>query len=140
MKSASETVNTSDVLQNDDALLFAVTANQECTFTFTALIDIKAASDFKYTFTVPSGAIILGFEGTVHWRDGAAVAADVGQDLTAIGTMTTSSPSTNFLLSGEAVVLVGANAGNVQFQWAQNTSTAEDTIVRLGSNLRYFCQ
>jgi hypothetical protein len=107
-------------------------------YNFEAVINYSGtstAADFKYTFTVPAGA-------TVH--------------INTVGpTSNTTSTNCNIAASGQTCSLLitggyrgtimvsgyvrtGATAGNVQFQFAQNTATGGQSVtVYQGSSLSY---
>ena len=136
-KTADETINNSSTLQNDDHLLFAIAANEEWVFDIQLFWDSDATADFKVALTVPSGAT-MQFGMPNAFIDSEGVAKK--------GPSTTASGGALALINGDAYncnsfcgwVLNGATAGNVQFQWAQSTATAVDTIVRKGSFLRAY--
>ena len=127
--------NNDNTLANDPHLQFSVEANAVYVLVAYLNVDIKAASDFKYIFTVPAGTAMSGIAnaGTMLvWAT--AVPSVVDVDITA-GSRT--------FLNGSAIeslwapqmsfIEVGNTAGLVAFQWAQNTAVAEDTIVKKGS-------
>lgn len=125
IKTANETVNNSTVMQDDDALVIAVEANARYSFLLMLSIQIKAASDFKYQFTVPASTTLVG-------QMSPDASSDASSDLTA---------ATVFLVAGNKTLLIltygrlitASTAGNCQLQWAQNTAAVEDTIVEQGS-------
>lgn len=127
MKAASETVNNSATMQNDDDLFFDVEANEDWLFYFWLSLALKVASDFKYQFAVPAAS------------DGRRSDYYNGGELNAVGLTNSQSlvaPDTNIrALLIHGVYEGGANAGNVQLQWAQDTAVAEDTIVRAHSHM-----
>lgn len=119
-KSADETVNNSDVLQNDDALLFAVAANEVWAFTIVCLLTSNSTADFKAGWSVPTAA-------TMKWTNAFDNTMYNESQAYSYGTATDS------IAEFYGTVFVGANAGNVTFQWAQNTATVVDTKVLKGS-------
>lgn len=147
-KASNETVNNSTVLQNDDALLFALAANEVWDFELLLLVDGATGADIKIAFTVPALA-------TVGWYSYAPQLAETGVPITnasgtaavrfgghvtgsatslSVGTMGTGGTNvTGILVKGS--VVNGANAGNLTLQWAQVTATGSDTIVMAGSLL-----
>lgn len=137
VKTADETVNNSAVLQNDDALAFAIGANEHWFAEAELLVSSPSVnSDLKVAWTTPVG--LSAYRAYRHTN--------------AFGVSETSAPSTPYTdptvgitfgsVNGvwvgyiKAWFLNGATAGTVQLQWAQNTQTAEDTIVKAGSFLR----
>ncbi|MBI3273623.1 MAG: hypothetical protein HYZ69_00610, partial [Candidatus Colwellbacteria bacterium] len=129
-----ETVNNSATLQNDDALFLAMAANETWFFFLYFATVGNSTADFKFAFTIPSGA-------TMRWsRDLFKIHTDSTTQFSA--SVTTSGGTDSFdgnaseigsYLAG--VVVNGSTAGNLQFQWAQNTATAVDTKVLTNSYL-----
>ncbi len=122
-KSADETVNNSTTYQNDDALLFAVGANEVWAFTLAIFFTSGTVPDIKFFIAAPasttgqwapsnSSTAITNFEGG-YIASGNGVVND------------------RFFISG--VAITAGTAGNVQLQWAQNTATVSDTKVLKGS-------
>uniref|UniRef100_A0A6M3KEU6 Uncharacterized protein n=1 Tax=viral metagenome TaxID=1070528 RepID=A0A6M3KEU6_9ZZZZ len=130
-KASDETVNNSSVLQDDNALVLAVGANEVWKFQILMQVLSNATADFKYAFTVPAGgSIIIG-----------DLADYSAQNLTADATTPVSiaiaAPQAYFV--GGIVIYTGAGtAGNVQLQWAQNTANASDTKVLANSYIEAY--
>jgi len=132
-KSADETVNNSTVLQNDNHLVIPVLATEVIAFELFLYASAPSnVPDFKCGWTVPAGC-------TMYWNK-VTYAAVGGSNLV----FTESTTDTDGLDNGVSscryygVIFVGANSGNVQFQWAQNTATAVDVILKKGSNLLFW--
>jgi len=121
LKTATEIVNNSIVLQNDDELFFPVAANEVWEFTISLLIDEAAGSEFKYAFAIPAGGTLtknLVFSWTVPLQDTDAVPAtnaNIGVGI--------------WRLYFRCIYVGGGNAGNVQFEWAQQNAIVGDTMV-----------
>lgn len=131
VKTADETVSNSTVLQNDDHLSFAVGASQRWHFRLIARVSdvtIGDASGFKFAFTVPAAATIYGAYHTM----GATEPAARSTDFTVASSLWAGSSTFDVVLSIDAFVTVGANAGTVQFQWAQVAAFVETTRVYAG--------
>lgn len=62
-KTSDETVNNSTTLQNDDALLLAMAANETWFFTVYITNNTSTTANIKFAFTVPTGA-------TLNWGCG----------------------------------------------------------------------
>ena len=124
-KSADQTVNNSITLVDDDELLFAVGANEVWdVWLFLRLIS-DSTPDLKFAFTVPpSGTIIIlvAYASLQPQTDGTTAVV-----------LSTSGAAQQYLLHCQYVG--GATAGNVQFQWAQNTADASDTKVLANSSI-----
>lgn len=128
-KTIDETVNNSDVLQDDDDLHFVVGANEVWHVRYCLSYDTTAAANFQFQVTVPSGAgrvnclyetsgFILGCEvetGSPHSHDVAAESDSV--------------------LRLDAFLVIGSTPGTVQLEWAQHTARNSDTNVNTGSFL-----
>lgn len=127
-KSADETVNNSDALQNDDTLVLPVEASSVWDIKLFVLYNSGATPDLKLAFTVPASgtiyAYLSGFEaGTVDPMYVNAATTPVVFD-------GTGSNNAGFI---HLIFVNSTNAGNVQLQWAQNTANASDTKVLANS-------
>lgn len=129
-KSADESV-TNNTLQNDDALLFAIGANETWQFRFIVFMTSASATpDGQVAVTFPAAATLA------YGTSGVDASGGVFQNY-----VTTSGGALNIrILAAELVMIViegsvlnGANAGNVTLQWAQNTTNATATTVVAGS-------
>ena len=134
-KSSDETVNNSSTLQDDDTFVIPVLANREYEVEGLFRYSSGATPDFKFQFTVPSGATI----------DGVAEVPDSSATTTG-ALLAEAIPVTTAAGLGDAVpcavwvrftIIVSSTAGNVTLQWAQNTSNPSDTKVLANSYLRY---
>lgn len=121
-KTADETVNNSDTFQNDDELLLAIGANEVWAFELYLLSSSSAVADYKGKFVGPSGATVYAqFASSNH------LPAD--QTLVGVGRVG------GVFQKWHGVIINGATAGNLQFQWAQDAAEASDTKVLAGSCL-----
>lgn len=124
-KTADETVNNSNTLQDDNELLFAVGANEIWAFQMFIRYDSSAAADLNIGWSVPSGT-------TLRWKGsgltGTSTMSESDED--AIGTM---GVGTEEASSYDGVVVVGATAGSVTLRWTQFTATVADTTMRVNS-------
>ncbi len=126
-KSSDETVNNSAVLQNDNHLLFAVKALETWAIKlYLRFTSATATPAIKFGWALPAGA-------TLSWGPLLEGNATSETELTAASTEGIATSSANKICVYEGVVSVGAAAGNVQFQWAQNTATVENTTVKANS-------
>jgi hypothetical protein len=137
-KTSDEVVNASATLQDDDELVMPIGANEVWEYE----LCIKwgnasnASADFKYQITAPSGAagmkIQVGPATATSATDNTAVdmagwsTEDFSATPIAVGQHATTGVT---LLWIRVLVVNGANSGNVQFQWAQNSSQSIDTTV-----------
>jgi hypothetical protein len=133
-KTANEDVSGSTTLQNDDALLFAIEASVSVVAVFT----IKAGAalgttGIKVAVTVPSGASIA-VTSTITDTGGVARALFANSSGGAMDFTTAMFAANDASITITASVGNGANAGNVQLQWAQSTSSGTQLTVYAGSS------
>lgn len=126
----TQAVNNSTTLVDDDALLFAIAANEIYVADFHLDISTNIAAGFKAAITVPAGAT-LKFQAEILAAAAIGVVGSTTVSGTAVG-------ATALIIQAHLHVLVvnGATAGNVQLQWAQNFANASDTKVLVNSYLR----
>jgi len=127
-KGADETISNSSVLQNDDALYFAIGANQSVSFSLQLYYISSAVADLKIKFTAPAGAAGLA---TFVTAGGYAAFDPLAQyDYGASGV--------EEIISIAGFILNGATAGEVRLQWAQLSAEVSNTKVKAGSVLVVF--
>jgi hypothetical protein len=125
-------VTSSTTLVNDSQLKFAIAANE--TFIFEAWLYTYAADgtpDIKVTFTSPAGSTLFWSSSQVIFNAAAATTLTVVAAGGTTGDLFVDSNLRAIQLYGS--VLNGGTAGDVQFQFAQNTSSANGTSVKAGS-------
>lgn len=131
-KTSDETVNNSAALQDDDDLKFAVAANEVWYFEGMLIHVGNGTADFKFAFTVPSGAAL-------HWMATyAAPGAAADAQIALVEVSGTSSPTcdagtSNAVVLFKGEVRVGGTADDLQLQWAQANATVVDTKLLTGS-------
>ncbi len=127
VKSADETVTSSEVLQDDDELKFTPNVSKNYGYILNLLINSGTTPDFKGAFSLPTDATMdqqsNDFQKIAQDQDDATVA------LVNSGTGNAGS----YQLTGR--LIMDTTAGDVNFQWAQNVSNAGDTKVLKGSYL-----
>ncbi len=143
----SGTISSNNVLANDDTLLWAVGASDRWFFqaflTFTAADSSGTATtaDLQVGWSVPTGGVMqwgaLGNQGNTF--------AGYGATQTTNSPLTVLTAASAFAQGGAAlswgVSLVGfytgdgSHAGNVNLQWAQNTSNAATLLIAKNSAL-----
>ena len=131
-KSSDQTVTSSTTLVNDSQLKFAIAANE--TYIFEAWLYTYAADgtpDIKVTFTSPAGSTLFWSSSQVIFNAAAATTLTVVAPGGTTGDLFVDSNLRAIQLYGS--VLNGGTAGDVQFQLAQNTSSANGTSVKAGS-------
>lgn len=131
IKSSDQTVNNSSTLVNDDTLVWALAANKNYRLWMHAFIDTHVSADFKFTVTGPTDCEI---HLTMNRNYGAGGSYD-WSGLNVLGTSTTMGTPTdtasNWYLFG--TIMNSSNAGNLQFQWAQDAAYSHDTKMHNGS-------
>lgn len=130
-KATNETIISNATLQNDDELFVAVEAS--CTYHMELRLSYTsgATPDLKIGFTYPTST-------TIRWS---GVDSDAAGSVRITGNLTETSVPVicgsggDLQASYTGMVVVGANAGTLQLQWAQNTLTASNSTVYAGSFL-----
>jgi hypothetical protein len=129
LKTADQTINNSAALTNDTELLFTVEANEVYYFDLLLMAQSPTRTTLVVVFTVPAGAaltrLMFGSGTTVFFSGSDGLA---NRNYTSMTTVPTYHVS-NYLYVGAAA------AGIVQFKWAQDAATAEDTKVLKNSFL-----
>lgn len=130
-KTGDQTVNNSIARVNDNDLFLPMLANQVWHFKLLPLQSSTANAGVTGEFTTPAGATIFYF----YW----------GANYTGVWTGFSSTAVPLFNMKGnaadtitlilEGIVINGANAGNLQFKWAQTVAEATNTIMRTNSLL-----
>lgn len=133
VKSANQVISSQTTLVSDADMRFAVAANSLYEFHVFLRYSSPTGADWKSSFTVPASAsahfarygwnLSGNFVGGDEFADGSTVTSQ-GQGA---GTVQTA----NFF--GYAVT--AGTAGNLIFQWAQNTSNAGNTTLYANSYL-----
>src|SRR3990167_7086900 len=129
-KSADETVNNSDVLQNDDQLLFAVAVNKNYLVEMVLILETGTTSDFKWDWALPAGGTFFG-----EYFTGSTTKA--GVNVTEAGDAAAVMPSATTVATIRGIMKIGATAGTAQFRWAQATAESFNTKILAGSVIRY---
>jgi hypothetical protein len=132
-KTVTESVTSSTVLQNDDALTFTVAANAEYALSLFLFYDgaTGLSNGISTALALPAGATVSGGKLTQTTPTSAfVVSAGSG---TPIFTGDTSGPGTTWGVRLDFSVVVAGTSGSVTLQWAQETSNATATRVLAGS-------
>lgn len=139
VKPSTESVTSSTVLQNDNDFSWSVLAS--ATYVLDSYLIYDGAADtaggLKMQFTVPTAATF--FKWSNYGANSAALTSYnvVAEDAAAgsprgVGT----NAGTVMSLAPRATLINGANAGTLQFLWAQVTSNATATRILQGSWMR----
>lgn len=133
------TQKTGATLQNDDQLAIPLQANESYIIEgFLFMIASGNSPDCKIAFTLPAGATMtLGYHSN-YGDNNTNMASDI---LTTSGSASSNIPNNGngkeapVFISGS--VVMGATAGSLQFQWAQNSNHNTQTItIRANSYIR----
>jgi hypothetical protein len=130
-KTADETIISTGTYQDDDHLYVTVEAGGVYVFTVEGAYNSGVTPDFRYQFSVPSGT----FSGTYfQYFDASNAMVRSSYSVPATGAVTGLQgkvSDTPFEFGG--VYTCGSTGGTMQWQWAQDVSTASNTVVRAGS-------
>ena len=131
-KPTNETVTSSTILQNDDALAVTLEANK--TYIVDSTIFAKSSSatpDMKIAFTAPAGAVMeLGEVASAGSGQSTDVLETSG---TASGRITVRGSNQPSIIHVTGTVTTGSTAGTLTLQWAQATANANGTVVNAAS-------
>jgi len=134
-KTADESVTSSDVLQDDDHLTFAIAANEEWVASFEITCgDLLSTTGVKAAITTPAGATQRIF--SMH-ETNAGDAVGSGSTTTSGAAIVSSTPAagTQTFIRISLWVLNGATPGNVTLQWAQVNTSGTALTFKKGSHM-----
>lgn len=133
-KTADQTVNNSTTLVDDTHLAWAVAANEVWAFSGFLYWTIASGSPgVKWGFTVPTGGVGWYLLLDANTNVGTPVAPDAFPLAIASSQARALGAVTSHVASLQGFFQNGANAGTVQFQWAQQAAVASDVKLKLGS-------
>jgi hypothetical protein len=137
-KTTDESITSDNTLNNDSQLFFTMAANTKYQFKLEVFFDTGATPDFKWRHTGPAAPTLV----RIVERDSAPGSGTLSFSIataysTADNTLTTTSGTTGGYVTLEGIIHNGANAGDFQFQWSQNSSSVTATTVRAGSYIEY---
>lgn len=128
-KTADETVTNNNVLQDDDDLKITMVANESYAFEAFIVCGGPSAGNIKIAFTVPAGA-------TLRWgaigpllAAGSTHAKNATEDTSAASHNFDTETGTDRIIMVQGTVENGANAGDLQLQWAQAATDGNNTVV-----------
>jgi hypothetical protein len=125
-KLSNETLTTNTTLQDDNELFFPVEANKIYVAQLQIFLNTPLAADFKFTFTGPASPTLVRY-GNIGYAIHKTVFGTV---------IVNASSDVNLGVTTLLLLQNGNNAGTVQFQWAQNSSSGTTTVYA-GSILSY---
>jgi len=134
-KTADQQSTTGNTMENDTELLIPVVANEICEFFMWLCFYSWSDPAFKYAFTVPAGGSLLIVTGELIGALTVASDPVVAVDgTTPIAEILVAACDREVFVWGKYVG--AANAGNIQLQWAQNTTVGANTYVRANSYIK----
>jgi len=123
-------VVSSTVLVDHAELFFTPAINKKYFALLTTYVTASSSGDMKQAFTIPTGAsgnILTGAQYMAALDEQAAVITTTAPlGVNAAGLVEYSFP---------IKIQMGATPGNIQYQFAQNTSNATPTIIKAGTTL-----
>ena len=136
-KTTATTRNSTTVLAADPDMKLTMGANEKFNTRWRIAFVTGATGDFKYRIVGPGTPALIRGRVTVTQTSGTAPAARVliAYD-TADQALTASAGFTGFI-DIDLYVENGSTPGDLEFQWAQNTSDATNTTVSRGALLEY---
>jgi len=130
LKPSDETVNNSTTLQDDDDFTFSAAANTNYSFEMTLFGQSPGGAAFEYNFDLPAGAT---YDANTNGGVSAAPAS-VSEATNGVWNWTGGVDKVGRMVG---VIKIGATAGTVTFQWAQDAAVADDTTVYAGSSFHF---
>jgi len=129
VKTLDEPLTTSTTLQDDNELTFNALANEVWTVEFTLQATSNTTADYKFAVTAPAGSTCYVGANNI---EGAQTKTQKACGVST-GNMSSVNNTDNYKVI--ATVNVGATAGPITLQWAQNTASGT-TTVHAGSFLK----
>lgn len=138
IKAADESVTSSTVLQNDNELILAVSANTDYWVECFLIYSADPAGDIKTDWDPPTGATFDWLADAITQSATATLDQVSRTSQTASGTPShggITNNSTYLVALHKGVLQVAGTAGNLTLTWAQNTSSANASFIRANSTL-----
>jgi len=132
IKTVDQSTTGDDTLSNDSELFFPLVANATYNFRFRVYYDTTATADFKWALSGPAAPVLI--RGIYRAFPPGSTSETIGNFVGyPSATAITGTGTTSGYIELDFIVQNGANAGNLYFQWAQNTSDGGNTAVLGGS-------
>lgn len=131
IKGADETIISNATYQDDNELQYPVSAGVTYGWRLSTMYTSGATPDIKFQLTGPAG--LTWYRGT---RLGYDTGGSFGYGVFTGGVIGAQFGGTDLPLDAWGSFVVGATAGTLKLQWAQNTLTASNTTVHTGSSLQ----
>lgn len=134
--SATTRINTTSPA-NDPDLQLAVETNKSYWLELIAPFTSIAAAGFKFSFAAPAGSVFTGY--ALLWIAGTlsmfAYEPVSGLVITSNVTTASNGGGVDDLITVRGSLVTAGTAGNLTYQWAQQTSNGGNTTVRAGSSM-----
>jgi hypothetical protein len=137
VKSVDETISASVALQNDNELLFPVTANVPYTFLARIVYSSNGTADFKHAFQLSTGAPVASTSWRRHSGLGPTTAVAQLAVVADVTTAIINAYAANFMQVEVYGAITNDATATFNFAWAQNVSDPVDTTVKAGSFLAW---
>jgi hypothetical protein len=145
VKNGTQTVTSSTTLVNDSDLFFPLEANAQYEWELFMRFSGLQAAGIKLAWTAPAGTSFNRTCGGPGSTNAVQTNANTTEMRWSSHSITTAVDYTNprnstglhTWLTESSIFTAGATAGNLQLQWAQNTSNATGTVVQGSSYIRY---
>lgn len=137
VKQTDQLRNTTTTLAADSALVVPMLANTKYLIEVRAKFKAPATPDMKIGFTGPASPTRISGERRSRGTGSTTMAVIGIAAYDTSGLALTGDDSTPGQFDLDLIVENGANAGNFELTWAQNTSNGSDSTMLLGSYLRW---
>jgi hypothetical protein len=134
-KTADESVTSSTTLQNDDTFVFAVGASTVWAVEGHFFYEAASAGGIKIVWVLPASSGFGRISALVHTSTSTIQSLGADSAEAPIGANVGNGAGSPRLLRVSSLLEIGVNAGNAQFQWAQNTSNGTATKLLTNSFL-----
>lgn len=133
---SDQQVNNSTALISSSNLVFPVAASASYLFEGHIFCDTNTTADFKNSISIPSGTGLISPWGSD--TSAASVSASIEHDGFTALTWATGGVGSGTIMSSKptGILTIGTSAGNVVFQFAQQTANVSNTILKAGSFIR----
>lgn len=138
LKTSSEGRNNSATLAADSVLKVPLGVTKYVAFRFMIWFNTPATADFKFDINGPSGVLMVRYKVWYQVPAAASPAlADYDYETAYAQLKQIIGTGTDGWITIEGLISNGLTAGDLEFRWAQNTSTVGDTFVYAGSTVEY---
>jgi len=140
-KSADLSRNSSSVFATDSDFTIPMEANSTYSVEFQIVFTSTSSCGFKGQFVIPSAAAVYANNtpglGSITYPPGTQAFLGLVVSTLAIGgaNFAIATANTGMAFTGRFIITTGSTAGNMVFQWAQNTSHADNATVHSISNV-----